>query len=86
MQIKSAEKDVLEPSIFRYILNHTTRAQIYLILMTAASMPLVYITLEIPKLIINNAIGGVNLPESVLGFEVDQISYLLFLSISILVR
>jgi putative ABC transport system ATP-binding protein len=85
MQNKSANKDVLEPSIFKYILQHTSRAQIYLILMTAASMPLVYITLEIPKLIINNAIGGVNLPDSVLGFEVDQISYLLFLSVSYLV-
>ena len=41
MQNKSANKDVLEPSIFKYILQHTSKAQIYLILMTAASMPLV---------------------------------------------
>ncbi len=81
MQNKSAEKDALEPSIFRYILKHTTKAQIYLM---PVSMPLVYITLEIPKLIINNAIGGVNLPDSILGFEVDQISYLLTLSVGYL--
>jgi len=80
MSKKPAGQDVLDPSIYRYILKHTSKDQIYLFLLTALSMPLVYITLEIPKIIINEAIGGVNLPDDILGFEVDQISYLLALS------
>lgn len=69
----------MDPSIYRYILKHTFKDQIYLILLTAASMPIVYISLEIPKKIINEAIGGENIPDSILGFEVDQITYLLTL-------
>jgi len=84
MRSNSDKKDVLDPSIYRYILKHTFRDQIFLILMTAASMPLVYLTLEIPKLIVNNAIGGVSIPENILGFDVDQISYLLVLSFAYL--
>jgi len=77
-------QDVLDPSIYRYILKHTTKDQIFLIVLTAVSMPLVYITLEIPKIIINEAIGGVDIPEAILGFPVDQVSYLLALSFSYL--
>lgn len=71
----------MDPSIYRYILKHTSKDQIYLILLTAATMPIVYISLEIPKKIINEAIGGENIPDSIFGFEVDQISYLLTLCV-----
>ncbi len=69
----------MEKSIYRYILRYSLRQQIYLIVLTAASMPLIYVSLEIPKRIINQAIGGVDIPESVLGMPVDQISYLMVL-------
>jgi len=69
----------MEKSIYRYILKHSTRDQIYLLILTAISMPLVYIGLEIPKLIINNALGGVNIPDQILGFEINQLQYLLVL-------
>ena len=48
----------MEKSIYKYILRHTTKDQVWIILATLASMPLVYYSLEIPKLIINKAIGG----------------------------
>ena len=67
----------MEPSIYRYILKHSLRAQLLLLAFTLASMPLIYVSLEIPKIIINNAIGGENIPDAVLGFPVDQISFLL---------
>ncbi len=69
----------MEPSIYRYVLKHTLKDQIFLIVLTAASLPLVYITLEVPKRIINEAIGGQGAPYSILGFELDQIGYLLVL-------
>lgn len=69
----------MEKSIYRYILKYSARDQVYLLILTAISMPLVYIGLEIPKLIINNALGGVNIPDQILGFEINQLQYLLLL-------
>jgi ABC-type multidrug transport system fused ATPase/permease subunit len=69
----------MEKSIYRYILKHSARQQVYLIVLTAASLPLIYVSLEIPKRIINDAIGGANIPESILGIEIGQIDYLIAL-------
>ncbi len=70
----------MERSIFRYILKHTRKKQIFLLLLTAASMPFIYVSLEVPKMIINGAIGGADVPEQLLGFPINQISYLFVLS------
>ena len=66
----------MEKSFYRYILRYSTRDQILLIVLTAASMPLVYVSLDIPKIIVNRAIGGQQIPETLLGFPIDQISFL----------
>ena len=71
----------MEKSIYKYILSHTKKDQVWLILMTLASMPLVYYSLEIPKLIINKAIGGGAGPFGFFGFNFTQIQYLLLLSL-----
>ncbi len=75
---------MMEKSIYKYILSHTRKDQIWLVLMTVASMPLVYYSLEIPKLIINKAIGGGNITFGILGYELTQIQYLLMLSCAFL--
>ncbi len=69
----------MERSIYRYVLKHSLRDQIILVVWTAASMPFIYLSLEIPKLIINQAIGGVDIPSDVFGFPMDQIRYLVLL-------
>lgn len=74
----------MERSLFRYIFQHTWRNQLLLLLVTAISFPLLYINLEIPKRIINQAIGGKNIPETLLGFNVTQVSYLMGLSFLLL--
>ena len=74
----------IEPSIYRYILRHTRKDQIFLLLLTLLTMPVVYASLEIPKIIVNNAISGEGVPDSILGFDVDQIDYLLFLCFTFL--
>ena len=58
----------MEPSLYRYILNHSKRDQILLILLSVASLPLIYITLELPKKIIN-LLEGMDIPEIVLEYE-----------------
>ena len=79
------DENKIEPSIFRYILQHTKKDQCLLLLLTLISMPLVYAGLEIPKIIINSAIGGVDIPEDILGYPIDQVKYLLFLCMAFLV-
>lgn len=54
----------MESSIFRFILRHSVRQQIVLTLMTLASFPFLYASLDLPKRIVNEAIAGKKLPES----------------------
>ena len=61
-------------SFFKYVLQHTWRDQLWLFALTVIGFPLLYINLELPKRIVNNAIQGKNIPETFLGFEVTQIS------------
>ena len=68
----------MDRNIFRYILRHSLRAQIAILAMTLASFPFLYATLELPKLIINDALANAN-PHRVLGFTFDQIDYLFLL-------
>jgi putative ABC transport system ATP-binding protein len=74
----------MERSLFRYILHHTWRDQVLLLIVTVVSFPLIYINLELPKRIVNNAIGGKNLPQQVFGYEISQVGYLMLLSFVLL--
>lgn len=47
--------------------------------MTAALFPVLYLTLELPKRIINDAIGAGTSPVEVLGYELDQVVFLAIL-------
>ena len=74
----------MDRSLFRYILRHTWRNQVFLLALTLVSFPLIYINLELPKKIVNNAIQGKRIPETFLGFHVTQVSYLMALSLLLL--
>jgi putative ABC transport system ATP-binding protein len=69
---------VMDRNIFRYILRHSARAQLLILAMTVASFPFLYATLELPKLIINDALSGDNL-HRVLWFQFTQLEYLFVL-------
>jgi putative ABC transport system ATP-binding protein len=72
-------EDNLEPSVYRFILRHSLRQQIFLLFLTLASFPFLYYSLELPKTIVNRAIGGKHFPQVFLGMSFDQIPYLLTL-------
>lgn len=74
----------MERSLFRYIWHHTWRDQVWLLVVTLASFPLIYVNLEVPKRIVNDAIGGKHLPQSILGVEMTQVGYLMVLSFALL--
>ncbi|MDE1463425.1 ABC transporter transmembrane domain-containing protein [Spartinivicinus poritis] len=69
----------MESSIYRFILKYTLKDQVLILFLTVFSFPLVYATLEVPKHIINDALNKENVPETVWGYPVDQIDYLLVL-------
>jgi ABC-type multidrug transport system fused ATPase/permease subunit len=73
----------MEPSLYRYILTHSKRDQLLLVLLSLASLPLVYITLELPKKIIN-LLEGVDLPDQLFGIELDRLDFLMVLSFTFL--
>ncbi len=58
---------------------HSKRDQIIICLVTLVTFPTIYITLELPKMIINDAIEGDGFPRSFWVFEFDQIPYLFLL-------
>ena len=68
----------MDRNIFRYILRHSARAQLLILAMTVASFPFLYATLELPKLIINDALSGEQL-HRVLDYQFDQVEYLFVL-------
>jgi putative ABC transport system ATP-binding protein len=69
----------MESNIFRFILRHSLRDQISLVVMSVLALPFLYLTLELPKIVVNEAIGGSDFPRTVLGHEFGQIAYLLLL-------
>lgn len=69
----------MEPTLFSYIRRYSWREQIILLVMTCASFPFLYASLELPKIIINQAIAASNFPRDFYGFEVDQVQYLAIL-------
>ena len=80
----------MEKSIFRYILRYSTPQQFYLIAITVASYPFLFMSLELPKIIVNEAIDGHGPPFvfRLMGYEADiestQIQFLLGLSLTYL--
>jgi len=69
----------MEPGFFRFILKFSRKEQILLVVATLLAFPFLYMTLDLPKTIINEAIGGRDFPREVFGYELDQVPYLLLL-------
>ncbi|MBV9967250.1 MAG: ATP-binding cassette domain-containing protein [Alphaproteobacteria bacterium] len=75
----------MPPSIYGFILRYSLREQIYLVVVTLLSFPFLYYSLDLPKIIINQAIGGKHFPRDILGFQLGQIPYLVLLCVVFLV-
>ena len=48
----------LDPSLFRYIWRHSRAEQLFLLAVILASLPFYWVSLEVPKQIVNDAIQG----------------------------
>ena len=69
----------METSLFRYIWKHSRRDQIVLLLITLLTFPILYVSLELPKRIINDAIEGSPDDVTLFGVTLTQIEFLLVL-------
>ncbi len=69
----------MDKTIFAFIWRYSRKEQLILLVATLASFPFLYYSLDLPKTIINEAIGGQNFPVTLLGYELEQIPYLLVL-------
>ncbi|KUP91086.1 ABC transporter transmembrane domain-containing protein [Tritonibacter horizontis] len=66
----------IERSLFQFIWKYSKREQIVLLLVTACLFPLLYLTLELPKRIVNDAIGAQSSTVELWGRSFDQLTYL----------
>jgi ABC-type multidrug transport system fused ATPase/permease subunit len=70
---RARRREAMEPSIFRYILKYSKRQQVFIVLVTLASLPFYYASLDVPKLIVNMALDSAPeefpLPFQILGIE-----------------
>ena len=76
----------MERSLFGFIIRYSKRDQLLIVPLVVASMVVYYLSLDLPKTIINQAIQGVSFPaaDSVkrfLGLDLERIPYLFALSI-----
>jgi putative ABC transport system ATP-binding protein len=75
----------LELSIYRFIIRHSWRPQLALLVFTLASFPFLYASLNLPKTIINHAIAeAAKFPQTILGFQFERVSYLMVLCFAFL--
>ena len=73
----------MNKSIFKYVFQYSKPEQIILLVITLVSFPTFYFSYDLPKIIINKAINATSekFPVTVLGFEFEQIPFLLFLCV-----
>ncbi len=70
----------MDPRFLAFVWRYSKRDQIIITALSVASFPLVYFSLDLPKKIINQAIGGKGgFPKDVLGFQLEQVPYLVLL-------
>jgi ABC-type multidrug transport system fused ATPase/permease subunit len=71
----------MESTIHGFVLKHARRETAWIVLLTLLSLPVYYLSLDIPKTIMNEAIvgKGMSWPTTVFGFQFDQVGYLFLL-------
>jgi ABC-type multidrug transport system fused ATPase/permease subunit len=72
-------------SVLKFILKNSYKDQLALSGLGLLAMPVLYFTLELPKIIVNEAIDSTHFPHERFGFSFDQEEFLFFASALFLV-
>ncbi|MCA0907355.1 cyclic nucleotide-binding domain-containing protein [Ruegeria marisrubri] len=74
----------METTLFAFIWKYSKKQQLVLLLLTVLSFPFLYASLELPKQIINDAIGAPGDTVTIWNFTVTQVQYLMILCVAFL--
>ncbi|WP_424946507.1 ABC transporter transmembrane domain-containing protein [Candidatus Spongiihabitans sp.] len=74
----------MNSSLLRLVWQHSSRQQLVIVAFTCLSFPLLYLTLEIPKIIINRTLSGGNEILRLAGFSLEPVHFLLVLCVGLL--
>jgi ABC-type multidrug transport system fused ATPase/permease subunit len=70
----------LDASLFKSVLQYTRKQQVLMTSLSLVAMPILYVTLELPKQIVNNALNAERFPLEFFGYGFDQVTLLMVLS------
>lgn len=70
----------LDPSLFKTVVKYSRKQQLLMIILSLIAMPILYLTLELPKQIVNSALEADRFPITFLGYEFEQVKLLMTLS------
>ena len=84
MRISPVESPPMDRTLYAFIWKYSKREQLVLLAFTVFTFPFLYATLELPKRIINDAIGAENPMVSIFGYELSQIQFLTLLCLGYL--
>ena len=74
----------MEKHLFQFIWKYSKKEQFTLLIITVLTFPILYLSLELPKRIINDAINGSDDGYSLLGMSFSQVQFLLLLCVGFL--
>lgn len=74
----------MQKTLFGYIWRYSAFQQGVILLITVFSFPILYMSLELPKWIVNDALSSKHFPREVMGYSLEQIPYLLLLCFAFL--
>ncbi|QDL91319.1 ATP-binding cassette domain-containing protein [Paroceanicella profunda] len=75
----------MDRTLLQFVWRSSWRDQLIIVLASLISFPIILSTLYIPKIIVDEALRGTEFPQSFLGFQLDQIDYLIALCGTLLV-
>ncbi len=75
----------MEPTLSAFIWKFSRRDQLFLLAFTIFTFPFLYVTLELPKRIINDAIGADSAVIDLYGYQLSQVNFLFLLCFGYLI-
>jgi putative ABC transport system ATP-binding protein len=78
-QRETEDPSALQPTIYRFIIRHSLRQQLLVLVLTLVSFPFLYYSLNLPKTILNEITQGKHTSRDILSFRFDQTAYLMLL-------
>jgi ABC-type multidrug transport system fused ATPase/permease subunit len=71
----------MESSLYRFVLKYAPRETAWVCVLTIASMPFYYMSLEVPKTIVNQALlqKNITFPVTLFGIPLERVTYLFVL-------